>query len=355
MPDEDQKRRAVADQLRAGARGYASGAAEDLLAEAPEIGAEHGAGAYFMWQGFLSQRIAELATAVELDEPGLFTTELNWLYSTLSARDVEPGHVRRSVSCLGRTLQMELPDSSWRFVRPVVEYAEAAEPMGTEVDSRLVSGGEAADLAEALLKSTLRGDASGSIALVLDAYRAGMEAGVLYERVILPVQAEVGTLWQRGEIGIADEHVATELLRTTMMLLWHEATGGEVSGPVVVVGSVTGDQHDTGVRAAAHILDINGVRGICLGCDVPGEEFALAAARFEASAVIVSATMTVHLPRVRQVVAAVKAALPEVRVVVGGPAFGMEDPVAAGLAHKLGADAYARTPTAAAGLIGSLH
>ena len=31
------------------------------------------------------------------------------------------------------------------------------------------------------------------------------------------------------------------------------------------------------------------------------------------------------------------------------------DPVAAGLAHKLGADAYARTPTAAAGLIGSLH
>jgi methanogenic corrinoid protein MtbC1 len=39
-------------------------------------------------------------------------------------------------------------------------------------------------------------------------------------------------------------------------------------------------------------------------------------------------------------------------VIVGGPAFGMEDPVAANLASKLGADAYARTPTAAASLVG---
>ncbi len=200
----------------------------------------------------------------------------------------------------------------------------------------------------------MSGDASASINAVLEAYACGTEASTLYERVILPVQAEIGTLWQRGDIGIADEHVATELIRMVMMVLWHRATGGHVSGPAVIVGSVAGDHHDAGVRAAAHILDISGARGVCLGSDVPTEEFAVAAARFDARAVIVSASMSVQLPKVRRTASIVKEAFPELRVVVGGPAFGMEDSVAAGLATKLGADAYARTPTAAASLVGAM-
>ena len=351
MVPEDAKRRAVADQLRSGARGYASGAAEDLLAELPEIGARHGSGAYFIWQGFLTQRIAELATAVELAESSLFTAELNWLYTTLASRQVEPAHVQRSIVCLGRTLKVELPETSWRIVEPTVEHAKHSEPMSTEIDSRLCSDSSERALAEEFLPSVLAGDTSTSISLIMDAYRAGTEASVLYEQVILPVQAEVGTLWQRGDIGVADEHVATELIRAVMTVLWHQATSGEVSGPAVVVGSVTGDQHDTGVRAATQILDINGARGICLGCDVPSEEFAVAAARFGASAVILSASMSVHLPRVKQTLQTVAAALPDVRLIVGGPAFGMADPIAAALAEKLGAHAYARTPTAAAALV----
>ena len=60
-----------------------------------------------------------------------------------------------------------------------------------------------------------------------NAYRGGIEAEVLYERVMLPVQAEVGTLWQNGELGIADEHVATELIRASMTALWLEARSEE--------------------------------------------------------------------------------------------------------------------------------
>jgi methanogenic corrinoid protein MtbC1 len=356
MAGDEMMRQSVAVQLRSGARAFASAAAEELLESNPAIEERHGSGAFSMWQSFLTQRVTELATAVELDEPGLFTNELNWLYTTLSAREISPEDVRSAVACLGDSLEAELASRAWEVVRPSIEHAATSEPMGTEPASEVDT--ETQRLVERFLKATLGGDASAATGLVLGAFRDGMRAEDLFERVMLPVQAEIGILWQHGKLGIADEHVATELIRASMTALWLEATGGEISGPTVVVGSVTGDQHDTGVRAASYLMDIcglrsGGLRGICLGCDVPAEEFATAAARFEASAAVVSASMSVHLPRVKQTVAALKAGLPEIRVIVGGPAFSMGEEIASRLASKFGADAYARTPTAAAMLIGS--
>ena len=353
MAGDEMMRKSAATQLRSGARAFASAAVEELLALTPEIEELHGSGAFTMWQTFVSQRISELATAVELDEPALFTNELSWLYSTLTARAVSPEDVQVAVACLGRSLESELAAKSWEVVRPSIEHAMACEPMGVEAETRLGAEDAEPGLAASFLKATLGGESSEAIGLVLNAYRGGMEAEVLHERVMLPVQAEVGTLWQNGELGIADEHVATELIRASMTALWLEATGGKVEGPTVVVGSVTGDQHDSGVRAASYLMDIDGLRGICLGCDVPAEEFATAAVRFEAVAAVVSASMSVHLPRVKQTVATIKAGLPGFRVVVGGPAFSMGEEIASRLASKLGADAYARTPTAAAMLISS--
>ncbi len=353
MVTEDAMRRTVAAQLRSGARALASGAAEDLLEEFPEIESRHGASAYSMWQGFLSQRVAELATSVEFDEPSLFTHEMNWLYSTLAAREIAPEDVWRSIICLSRTIEREFAEKMWAFVRPMVDHAARPENTPSEPGSLQMAQHAEAGLAEAFYKAVLSGDAGAATGLVLDAFRDGTAPEALYGRVMLPVQAEIGDLWQRDELGIADEHVATELIRASMTAVWLEATGGKASGPPVVVGSVTGDQHDTGVRAASYLMDIGGLRGICLGCDVPAEEFAVAAARFEAVAAVVSASMSVHLPHVRQTVGTIKRELPGMRVVVGGPAFHVGDEVSSRLAEKMGADAYARTPADAAALIAS--
>lgn len=351
MVSDESQRRAAADQLRAGARGYASGAAEALLEAAPEINDRFGSGGFAMWHGFLTQRVAELATAVELDEPSLFAGEVEWLFSSLPERAVSMDHVRLAIECLGAALEEELPSRSWPLVEAAFSQGAAIERAPDQADSRVCGDDALAQLGRTFLRAALDGDSSRCVAIALDGFREGVAPGSLYERVILPAQAEIGTLWQLGKIGIADEHIATELIRATMTVLWHEATGGVVSGPAVVVGSVTGDQHDTGVRAVAQVLDISGLRGICLGCDVPAEEFAVAANRFSATAAIVSASMSVHLPRVKQTVALLLGAVPGLRVLVGGPAFGMDPAMGARLAEKMGSHGFAATPTAAASLV----
>lgn len=352
MVNDDAMRQTAAAQLRMGSRAFAAGATEALLDASPEIGAKHGSGAYALWQGFLSQRIVEIATAVELDEPSLFAVELNWLYSTLASREISADEVTHSIACLGRTLEDELPSASWDVVEPTLACAVDAGSEVTEPAWGPDLCGPESGLCASYLGAVLSGDAGYSLGLILDAFRGGRAASVLYEGVMMPAQAEIGTLWQRGELGVADEHIATELIRVSMTALWLEVTGGAVAGPAVVVGSVTGDHHDAGVRAASHILDMSGLRGICLGCDMPAEDFAVAATRFGAMGAVVSASMPVHLLRVKETVGVLKSAVPGLTVVVGGPAFGSEGKLADRLAARVGADHYARTPTAAAALLG---
>lgn len=344
--DESSRRSACAAQLRAGARAYAAGAAEHLLARGGEGGGEE-ATSFALWQAFLAQRVLELGVAVELDEPTLFNSQLAWTETGFRARRMPSGELALALGSLAETLEQELPEFAWVLVRPILNQARDGAPAFEREPDRL--GGDDPDhtLALRFLESVLRGETREAVDLVLDAFRRGSSIENLYERVLMPAQAEAGTMWHLGEIGVAEEHAATEIVRTAMSVLWHDAARTPGPGLRVVVGGVSEDRHDIGVRATAHLLELRGCRAVCLGADVPCDEFAQAIVDHEARVAVVSATMTVHLPRAGETIRALRGCTPEVRIIVGGPAFGP----APAVWRKLGADAHAASPREAATLV----
>lgn len=347
MTDHPESHPAIASQLRAGARVFASAAAEMLLDGGQDAQPSTVSGSYRLWHDFLSQRVVELATAVELAEPRLFGADVRWQYETLKARDIGAGDIAASLRCLQASLGEELSPSAFECVAPSISAADAAET-GSPVGARLECTGDHERLALAFLERALQGRGDQAVGLITKAASDGTPVRDLYERVLLVAQAELGTMWQFGEIGIAEEHAGTESVRAAMFALWQTSLSQGRSGPTVIVGSVSGDTHDAGVRAAAHLLDLAGCRATCLGADLPSEEFAIAAQQFEADAAVISATMTVHLPRVGEACRAMRSIRPGMRIVVGGPAFDRVCDLGKALATKLGADAYAPTPSAAA-------
>lgn len=68
------------------------------------------------------------------------------------------------------------------------------------------------DLGTGLLEALLRGDLAGAEALFRRGLRFWGPEGVL-EHLLLPVLREVGEAWHRGEIGVAEEHLASTFLR----------------------------------------------------------------------------------------------------------------------------------------------
>lgn len=93
--------------------------------------------------------------------------------------------------------------------------------------------------------------------------------------------ARVGEEWQEGRLQVGEEHMATEVIRESLirLRLARESSSrpdlrAAGSPRVAVVGSAEGDQHDLGAQAVRAVLERDGWRVYFLGPNVPVEDFA---------------------------------------------------------------------------------
>jgi len=101
----------------------------------------------------------------------------------------------------------------------------------------------------------------------LDQLIASLSLEALLRTVILPLLQEIGEGWERGEITIAQEHFASNLIRGRLMALgrgW-----GRGSGRHALLAAPPGEQHDLGLVVLALMLRDYGWRVTFLGADAP--------------------------------------------------------------------------------------
>jgi DNA-binding transcriptional MerR regulator len=85
--------------------------------------------------------------------------------------------------------------------------------------------------------------------------------------VVLPYLYELGERWERGEVSVAQEHFASNVLRGRLLGL---ARGwGQGSGPSVVLACAPGELHDLPLIVFGLALAARGWRIIYLGPDTP--------------------------------------------------------------------------------------
>lgn len=329
----------LAEMMRVSARAYAAHAATQLLARHPDCGEPFGANAFRDWQASLAQRLDELAVAVELDEPLLFQAQVEWTRDAFTARAVPVEYIGHSLEALRTTLVNDLPDGSGDVVLPYIESGLAVLDGSMPVASGLGDSAPEERTASRYVATAVAGDQRGAARLVLDAVRNGLSTRDAFEKVLLPAEVEIGRLWHTGEIGVAEEHAATGTTCALMSILtWNEqAPPGDAR--LVMLAAVEGDRHDVGARAAAGLLEMGGCRSVLLGADVPTGEIIRAVRESGPHAVLLSATLTVHLPAMRRVIRGLRDIDGPVRVLVGGPALDR----APHLAQRLEADTYVAT------------
>ena len=329
----------TADLLEVSATGYAALAAERLLASHPELGERFAPDARNAWKAALAQRVIELSTALRLGEPELFAARVAWARRAFEARQVPEADLRASLEALSAVLHEELPDSARGAPDALLETAlEALGQPGTEPDSHIDPGTPTGRLALQYIATVLEGDSRGATQRVLDAVDEGLAVESAYLDVLVPAQREVGRLWHAGELRIVEEHVVTFTTERLMTLLAQRANRAPANGRTVVCAAVVGNAHDIAVRVLADFFDISGWRSVHLGASVPAAELASALQYFDGDLLVLSAALSVQLPKVAEAIGAVRRIEGRpVRVMVGGLAFADAPEVW----RKLGADGYA--------------
>jgi MerR family transcriptional regulator, light-induced transcriptional regulator len=195
---------------------------------------------------------------------------------------------------------------------------------------------------EAFLAAIATNDAQSAAQIVTAAVDDGMPVHDAYHLVIQPALYEVGRRWERGELSVAQEHLATAAVQSLIAHLSARLTqhGPETAEPGrgrAIVACTPGELHAVGARFVADFLEGDGWEVLALGPSTPIAALIDLVRTTQPAVVALSTTLPANLDAARAVLADLAALDPRPLVIAGGSAYaGRED-----LARELGADAYA--------------
>jgi methanogenic corrinoid protein MtbC1 len=189
-------------------------------------------------------------------------------------------------------------------------------------------------------------DARGAWEVVETALGADVAPGRIYLEVLTPAMEEIGRLWETARIGVAQEHLATQITQSVLARLAPSleqagaAFAAETRRRVAIVSGTPHELHAIGARMVADFLEASGWDVLLLGADAPqGDIVALARSR-RPDMVALSTSLSFNLLGAGRVFAALRRLDPAPLLVAGGRAYeGQAD-----RALMSGADVFAADP-----------
>jgi len=180
-------------------------------------------------------------------------------------------------------------------------------------------------LQKAYLVEILAGKRETALEMVIDAFHSGLPISAIYMEVFQEVLYEIGWLWETNQITVADDHMATAITQYVISNLYRLMEISDAHLGKVVMTGVQGELHQIGANMVADVLEADGWDVQFLGTNVPPEGIIQSIRRQETDILGISSTMFFNIPKVIQLVAAVREEFGEraPRIILGGGAFRM--------------------------------
>ncbi len=187
---------------------------------------------------------------------------------------------------------------------------------------------------------SLKGEHRQTVRIVRELAAAGNSIESIIQDLLVPSQHEIGRRWEQGEIGVADEHIATVTVDAALSELSVMCDFVPIGISALMV-CAEGDWHSIAARLCAEQLRAKGIEVLFLGGSTPAEHVARTVERQRPDAVVISCTIPMFYKGVSRIANAVHQY--GVPVLAGGRALrGSPD-----VARRLGANGWA---TDAAGI-----
>jgi methanogenic corrinoid protein MtbC1 len=224
----------------------------------------------------------------------------------------------------------------------IVKYVESAleqfSSLPQSLPSYIVSSNPLADVANEYLNALLLLNRKGAEVTIRKHLERGLRLRDLVDQVVLPVQLEVGRLWQEKRITVVQEHyctAATEMLLTEL----RERFRGIPRDVTALALCPEGEHHCLGIRLLSELLEADGWRVAYIGPNCPSADVLNHLRDTKTDLVAISVTTALSMAALRQLIMKVREvkASTAPRILVGGRALGT-DPR---LPRSLRADGYA--------------
>lgn len=177
------------------------------------------------------------------------------------------------------------------------------------------------DVYELYLSSLLAGDRHGCQKVVEQLLASGVDIRQLYVGLFQHALYRVGELWERNQISVAKEHLATAITESLLTLVHPVIFRTPRCGRRAVVSCVANEYHQLGGKMVADILELHGWDSYFLGANTPVDALLAMLEEKRPELLCLSLSVYFNLPSLLSALKHVHDAFPALRVLVGGQAF----------------------------------
>lgn len=140
----------------------------------------------------------------------------------------------------------------------------------------------------------------------------------LYNDIIIPALVRVGEAWENNTLGIVEEHVATQIIRTILGYKAATLTPRRTLHRTALVGCVPEEHHDVSTMIMANTLEKDGWQVLHYGGSVPRHDLFESIRRVKPDLLCLTMKSIGCLESTIALLTDVRATMPDTKVLIGG-------------------------------------
>ena len=178
-------------------------------------------------------------------------------------------------------------------------------------------------LADLLFQHLITGEEEEAAGLLIHTYLEGQSLALLFDRVVAKAMHRVGELWYRGELTIADEHLAARTAIVTLQKLRNVIRLALPNGMKAMLCGMERDLHELPLNLLQILLESDGWKVINLGPNTPFFTLAEAVAKLRPKLICISAKLVSDPDRAAREYDQVRKVAAKIRssIAIGGDGF----------------------------------
>jgi methanogenic corrinoid protein MtbC1 len=171
------------------------------------------------------------------------------------------------------------------------------------------------------LAALLAGDTVGCRTIAQAWLDAAVPLPALYEDLIQRALYDVGLLWERGHISVADEHLASAISEGVMALAYPRLFALPRVNHSALITCAANEHHQIGAKMVADLFEMRGWRGFFLGANAPYRDVLDLIAAKRPDVACLSLTVYFNLDKFIELAESIRAACPDLPILAGGQAL----------------------------------
>ncbi len=272
---------------------------------------------------------AFMASVFKLNTLELLAPTLVWVYRSYHSRGFAHDYflveLQAWQSALDKHLSPDAAEPLGNIYRWMVSKHETMIRLSKERDAQSSPSHhpEWQNARNTFLSALLQGDSRESLQMGMKFAHKPSDVENFYLQVVEPCMYTIGSLWEKGEISVAQEHLATALVSRIMAVMSPQMElVREPMGKAVVTASPN-EHHELGAWMVADLLRMDGWQVDYLGANTPSADLLEFISAEKPFLVCISVAMPFNLEKTRQLVTGIREAprLKDTMLMVGGSFF----------------------------------